>query len=245
MEAYKQAFKGIEEILDKIKKTQGDNIKKASELIANTIINDGIIHAFGSGHSNILAEEISFRAGCLAPINHVVDVSLAGTVHVTKSSYLEQLEGIGSIIFKHVRPNPKDVFIIISNSGRNAAPIEVAYEAHKNGNKVIALTSVTYSKSQPSRYSSGKLLIDYADIVLDNCGNEGDYCVKHPNMIQGLASTSTIAGAFVLQSVMVQAIFNIKEMGFEPPVFISGNLDGGMEFNQVFLDRYWKRMKNW
>ncbi|NQT67744.1 MAG: SIS domain-containing protein [Actinobacteria bacterium] len=245
MKAYRQVFKGMEEILKKIQETQGINIEKAAELIANTIINDGIIHAFGSGHSNLLAEEITFRVGCLAPINHIVDVSVAGTVNVIKSSYLEQLEGIGTAIFNHVRPDPKDIFIVISNSGRNAAPIEVAREAHKNGNKVIALTSITYSKSQLSRHSSGKLLLDYADIILDNCGIIGDICIKHPDMIHGLAPTSTVAGAFILQSVIAQAIFIIKEAGYDPPVLMSGNLDGGMEFNQALIDRYWDRMKNW
>lgn len=245
MKAYKQVFEGMEKTLKKIQETQVPNIEKAAQLIADSVMNDGIIHAFGAGHSNLLAEEISFRAGTIVPINHIIDISVAGTVNVVKSAYVERLEGIGSAIFDHVRPGPKDVFIVISNSGRNAAPVEIARDAQKNGNKVIALTSITYSKSQPSRHPSGKLLLDYADIILDNCGVEGDICVKHPDMVQGLAPTSTVAGAFILHSVMAQAVFIMKDAGYEPPVFMSGNFDGGMEFNQALIDRYWESMRNW
>lgn len=245
MKAYKQVFYGMEKILKKIQETQVPNIEKAAQLIADTVMNDGIIHTFGAGHSNLLAEEISFRAGTIVPINHVIDISVAGTVNVVKSAYIERLKGIGSVIFDHVRPNPKDVFIVVSNSGRNAAPVEIARDAQKNGNKVIALTSVTYSKSQPSRHPSGKLLLDYADIILDNCGIEGDICIKHPDMVQGLAPTSTVAGAFILHSLLAQAVFIMKDVGYEPPVFMSGNFDSGMEFNQELLDHYWNRMRNW
>lgn len=245
MKAYEQVFYGMEKILKKIQETQVPNIEKAAQLITDTVMNDGVIHAFGAGHSNLLAEEISFRAGTIAPINHIIDISVAGTINVVKSAYVERLEGIGSAIFDHVRPGPKDVFIVISNSGRNAAPVEIARDAQKNGNKVIALTSITYSKSQPSRHPSGKLLLDYADIILDNCGVEGDICVKHPDMVQGLAPTSTVAGAFILHSVMAQAVSIMKDAGYEPPVFMSGNFDGGMEFNQALLDRYWEHMRNW
>jgi len=245
MEAYKLVFGGMNKILKKVQETQGKNIKKAAQLVANTIMDGGIIHAFGAGHSNLLAEEISFRAGTLVPINHIIDISISGTVNVVKSSYIERLEGIGSIIFNHVRPNPKDIFIVISNSGRNAAPIEIARDAQKNGHKVIALTSVAYSKSQKSRHSSGKLLLDCADIVLDNCGIEGDICVKHPDMVQGLAPTSTVAGAFILHATLTQAVFIMKNEGYKPPVFMSGNFDEGMKFNKVLLDSYWDRMRNW
>ena len=242
---YEQFFDGVGLVLEKIRETQEPNIEQAAKIVADAIAKDSVIHTFGAGHSNLLAEEISFRAGTLAPVNHVFDVSVSGTVSVVKSSYEERLEGIGSVLFNHVCPGPDDVFIIISNAGRNAAPVEIARDAKAHGHKVIALTSVKYSKSQPSRHSSGKLLLDYADVVIDNCGEIGDVCVFIPGMKQGLGPTSTIAGAYILHAVMVQAVFNLIEAGIEPPVFLSGNFDSGMDFNQKFLDRYWSRMRNW
>jgi len=245
MQGYQLYFQEIDKILERIRATQGPQILKASQLIVNAILSDGVIHAFGAGHSNLLAEEIFFRAGTLAPVNHVIDISIAGTVGVTKSAYMERLEGIGKVLFDHIRPQPQDVFIVISNSGRNAAPIELAREAKVHGHPVIALTSVTYSKSQPSRHSSGKLLLDYADVVLDNCCPIGDVCVEVPGTNRRVGPTSTVAGAYLLNAVMVQAVFDLAAKGVEPPVFVSGNLDGGMEFNEQLLARFWNRIRNW
>lgn len=242
---YEQFFQGVDQILSEVRATQGENIEKAADLIATAVAQDGLIQVFGAGHSNMLAEEIFFRAGTLAPVNHILDLSVAGVVAATKSAYTERLEGIGAILYDHARPGPADVFIVISNSGRNAAPIEVAREAQEHGHPVIAITSVTYSQEQPSRHSSGKRLLDYADVVLDNCGRVGDIAVTLPDMRQGVGPTSTIAGAYLLDAVMVQAVFDLVEWGVEPPVFLSGNFDGGMKFNQALLDRYWDRIKHW
>jgi uncharacterized phosphosugar-binding protein len=242
---YQLFFEGMDSILARIRETQGENIQKAAQYVANAIAQDGVIHVFGAGHSNLLAEEIFFRAGTLAPVNQIVDITISGSVGAVKSSYMERLEEVGPIFYEHTRPSPQDAFIIFSNSGRNAAQIELAQEAQAHGHKVITVTSVTYSKSQPSRHSSGKLLLDYADAILDNCGHIGDVCVTVPDMRQGIGPTSTIAGAYLLHAIMVQAVFDLKEAGVEPPVFLSGNLDGGMEFNQALLDRYWARIRNW
>lgn len=242
---YQKYFDEVEKILAKIRATQGQKIEEAARVIADTIAADGLVHIFGTGHSNLLAEEVFYRAGSLAPINHVLDISLAGTVGVTKSEFMERLEGIGPILYNWVRPGPQDCFIVISNSGRNAAPIELAREAKAHGHTVIAITSITYSKSQPSRHSSGKLLLDYADIVLDNHTPIGDACVAIPGTEIRVGPTSTIAGAYILNAVVVQAAFILQERGIKPPVFLSGNLDGARDYNQQFLDRYWHRIKNW
>jgi len=242
---YTQYFDGVEAVLKKVRETQSPNIEKAAEIVAEAIAKDGLIHVFGAGHSNLLAEEISFRAGTLVPVNHISDISISGTVNVVRSSFMERLEGTGSVIFDHLRAGPQDAFIVISNSGRNATPIEIARDAKATGHKVVALTSVTYSTSQPSRHPSGKLLLEYADVVVDNCGNVGDVCVFYPGMVQGLGPTSTVAGAYAIHAIMVQAVFNLKGMGVEPPVFLSGNFDKGMDFNETYLSRYWSRMRNW
>ncbi len=245
VKGHHEYFNIVKQILADIRAAEDEKIEKAAEVIADVILADGLVHIFGTGHSNLLAEEVFYRAGTLAPINHVLDVSLAGTVGVTKSEFMERLEGIGPILYDWVRPDPQDCFIIISNSGRNAAPIELAREAKEHGHTVIAITSVTYSKHQPSRHSSGRLLLDYADIVLDNHTPVGDACVTIPGTEIKVGPTSTVAGAYILNAVMVQAAFILKERGMEPPVFLSGNLDGAREYNQRLLDRYWRRIKNW
>lgn len=242
---YESYFDEIEKVLRKIRKTQQENILKAAELVSECIKNDGLIRAFGTGHSHILAEEIFFRAGTLAPVSAILEPSLMVHREAMKSSAMERLEGLGKIIVDYVNPGPQDLFIIISNSGRNPVPIEVAMETKKRGNKVIVVTSKTYSKSAPSRHSSGKRLMDVADVVLDNCGEIGDVAVKIPELAQGLGPTSTIASAYLLHAVMVQATSNLSKIMKEPPIFWSANLPGGMEKNRKMIDKYWGKIRNW
>ena len=242
---YQKYFREIDIMLEKIKATQQQNILKAARLISDCIANDGLVHAFGTGHSHILAREISFRAGTLAPVNLIYDPALAGALQMEKSSYLERLEGYGKILIDYVKPALEDVFIIISNSGRNAVPVEVALEAKKRGNKVIAVTSVLASQNSASRHSSGKRLFEVADVVLDNCGKPGDVAVKVPELDQGLGPTSTITGAYLLNAVMIQAAFNLLDQSIEPPVLWSGNLDKGMEHNEIIFKKYRQRLRFW
>jgi uncharacterized phosphosugar-binding protein len=245
MKTYERFFKGIETIFDNIRKTQGPNIERAAELIAEAILNEGVVHVFGTGHSNAIAEEVFGRANTLAPVNQVVDLSMAGSVNTVRSFYLERVEGIGELIFEHVRPQPQDVFLVISNSGRNAVPVEFARAAKAHGHPVIVETCVEFSLSQPSRHSSGKRLLDYADVVLDNQTPNADVVVRVEGMKPGLGSASGIAGSLLVHAVLVEAAMQIKERGLEPPVFVHGNLDGGMEYNQSLLDKYWLRIRNW
>ena len=134
---------------------------------------------------------------------------------------------------------------MISNSGRNAVPIDFARAAREHGHKVIVETCVAFSLSQPSRHSSGKRLLDYADVILDNCTPFADVVVKVEGMKPGLGSASGIAGSLLVHAVLVESAIQIRTKGMEPPVFMHGNLDGGMEYNQSLLDKYWWRIRNW
>ncbi len=245
MKGYEAFFDGIQAVFDRIRRTQGENIDRAAELIAQAVMQDGLVHIFGTGHSNAIAEEVFGRANTLAPVSQVVDLSMAGSVNTVRSFYLERVEGVGELIFEHVRPQPQDVFLVISNSGRNAVPIDFARAAQEHGHKVIVETCLAFSLSQPSRHSSGKRLLDYADVILDNQTPYADVVVQIEGMKPGLGSASGIAGSLLVHATLVEAAVKIKESGIEPPVFMHGNLDGGMEYNQYLLDKYWQRIRNW
>jgi uncharacterized phosphosugar-binding protein len=151
-------FNKVKEILDKVLITQSENIKRAANIIADTIEKDGIVYTFGTGHSHCVAEEVIYRAGGLAPFDAILEPSLTGTTDVVKSEQLERIEGISTIILEHKRVTQNDCMIIISNSGRNAAPVEMAIECEKKGIRTIAITSMEYTKNVSSRHSSGKKL---------------------------------------------------------------------------------------
>lgn len=243
--SFKDYFEKINEMLGKIEESQGDKIHKAAKYLGDTLDQDGLIHTFGTGHSHMIAEEPYFRAGTLAPVNMIYDPSLAGSQQTVKSAYVERLEGYAGILLDYIKPDPEDVFIIVSNSGRNAVPVEMAMELQDSSNKTIAITSMTYSKSLDSRHSSGKKLFEVADIVIDNQGEIGDTALEIPEMEQGFGPTSTITGVYIINAIMVQTILNLIERDIEPPVFWSGNLDQGMEKNEKIMEQFWGRIRGW
>lgn len=244
MKKFEEYFVAVNDMVDEILQTQRHQIERAAEIVSQTISQDGLVHTIGVGHSHCLAEDVFWRAGTLVPIHAILESSMIGTTEIVKSAYMEKLEGTGPILCDYHRVEPPDALMAISNSGNNAMPIDVAIEARKRGVKVIAVCSVTYAKSLRARHSSGKKLIDVADVVIDNCGQIGDTCLRLEGLEQGLGPTSTITGAFITNSVLVQAAANLREMGILPMVYWSGNLEGGMEANQAYLDQYWCRMRN-
>jgi len=129
------------EVLDEVRRTQAANIDAAAQLAAKAVAQGDLIHTFGTGHSHMVAEEVVYRAGGLAAVNAILEPSLTGNEQVSKSELTERMEGWGKIIVDYHRIDPKDVMIVISNSGRNAAPIEVAWECQKRGVPVIAILS--------------------------------------------------------------------------------------------------------
>lgn len=244
MMKFEEYFTAMLEMVDKILQTQRQKIKRAAEIVSQAIAQDGLVHTIGVGHSHCLAEDVFWRAGTLVQIHAILEPSMIGTTEIVKSAYMEKLEGTGPILCDYHRVEPPDVLIAISNSGNNAMPIDVAIEARKRGVKVIAVCSLTYAKSLNPRHSSGKKLIDVADVVIDNCGQIGDTCLRLEGLEQGLGPTSTITGAFISNSILVQAAANLQEMGIKPMVYWSGNLEGGLEKNQAYLDQYWCRIRN-
>jgi hypothetical protein len=86
-----------------------------------------LIHTFGTGHSHLLAEEIYSRAGGLLPINVVQSAPLMLHEDAVASGDWERQSGLAAILLEHAAVDPsRDALIIISNSGRNAVPVEAA-----------------------------------------------------------------------------------------------------------------------
>ncbi|MGV8049802.1 MAG: sugar isomerase domain-containing protein [Anaerolineaceae bacterium] len=215
--------------LEEIKATQGENITRAAQLIGNTLIAGKWVYTFGSGHSQLLAIELHGRAGGLYPIVHIPD---------PMNGKAERIEGFGEVLLKDFPFQAGETIIVISNSGRNPEPIEVALIAKQAGLKVIALTSLEHSRSVSSRHSSGKLLFEVADIVLDSLVPPGDASIQFEGMAPRTGALSTVLGAALLNAVTVEAIEYMLSQGVEPPVLLSANLDGSDEFNDAIKNKY-------
>src|SRR5688572_30357462 len=159
---------GLTAILERIQREQTGSILRAGQIVANSIGAGGIIHAFGTGHSHIIAEEAFFRAGGIAAINPILDERLIFLKGALESTRSERQSGIARELVDNENVGTADTAIIISNSGRNAVPVEMALEMKDRGASVIAITSLEQSKASTPRRSSGKRLFEIANVVIDN-----------------------------------------------------------------------------
>lgn len=225
-------------IVEKIRDTQSEKLEQAGKMIAQAHMAGHKFFVTGSGHSHTVAEEFYGRAGGLAFPVPVMTAELTLEEHPTKSSYIERLPGYAKILAELYGIRQGDVILIASNSGRNAYPVEMALCAKERGAKVIAITSIDHSSKTASRHESGKKLMDLADIVIDNCGVEGDSAMKVEGMKASICPTSSMANAFIVQSLVAACTDEMLKAGQEPPVFISLNSDGNETVNEELFAKY-------
>lgn len=207
----------------------GSPVERAARLVADCVMGGGLIHVFGSGHSHMLAEEIFFRAGGLLDIDPVLESALMLHEGALKSTRMERLPGYAAIIADDREIRRGDVLIIVSNSGRNAVPVELAEIAKGRGVPVIAITSAEHSRRVSSRAPSGRRLFETADVVIDNHAPYGDACVSIERVAHPVGALSTITGAAILNAIMVGAVEMMARAGRPPVVLPSANLENGGE----------------
>jgi|TARA_B110000037_G_scaffold216358_1_gene275249 uncharacterized phosphosugar-binding protein len=219
-------FEYIEKIkilIDKLASEQKEQLSLASQWVAEVISKDGIIHTLGTGHSQMVGMELFGRASSIANVNAIMDDMVLLTSGARRSSEIEKISGIAGILWNKYTFKQKDLFIIISNSGRNALPIEMAIKAKQKGLKVIAITSLTQSKKYKSRHDSGKNLFQIADLIIDNCVPSGDGIMTSNGKLIG--PSSSILGMLIVNCIASEAVKICSEKGIDVPVFQSQNID--------------------
>ena len=219
------------EYLDKVKahldtmvRNQTENISLAAEWVAQTLIDDRIIHTFGTGHSHMIGLELFVRAGGLANVNAMLDSIVMTSEGARRSAEIERIEGISNIIWEQHDIHENDLMIIISNSGRNAMPVEMAMRARSEGMKVIGITSLIQSKKYPSRHSTGKKLYEIVDLVLDNHVPSGDGLMHIDGNLTG--PISTIAGVTLVNLMATEGMKKAAKHAVKLPIYFSQNIDG-------------------
>lgn len=232
------------DVIYKIRETQCEKLDMAGKWIAKAHMEGFKFFVSGSGHSHTVAEEFYGRAGGLAFPIPIMTTELTLEEHPTKSSYIERLPGYAAILADLYGISENDVVLIASNSGRNAYPVELALCAKERGAKVIAITNVDHSSKTSSRHASGKKLMDIADLVIDNCGVEGDSALKMEGMKASICPTSSMANAFIVQSIVAACSEEMLKNGMEPPVFISLNTDGNENVNDELFAKYTRTYRN-
>lgn len=230
-------------LLSRVRDEQLPTLDSAAARIADCIVGGGLWHVFGTGHSQLLAAELFYRAGGLVPVNAILDLPLSVMTAARRSTWLERVPGYAEQLLQDEPLQSGDVMLVISNSGRNAVPIEVALAAKARGATVLALTSVRFSGSVSSRHPSGKRLLDCADLVFDNYGADGDAAVQIPGCPSAVSATSTVVGSAILQALAAVTVAELQRRGHSAPVWHSANGDAGEDSNAAHLAAYQARVK--
>ncbi|WP_405098151.1 SIS domain-containing protein [Micromonospora sp. NBC_01412] len=217
---------------------QDDLLRSTALVVAEKVRSGGVLHVFGSGHSHLITEELFTRAAGVTFISPVFDPALMVTGGYERSTRTERLHGYAEAVLAGADLREHDIVLIVSNSGRNAVPVEAALFSRKRGCFVIGLTSVQHSASVESRHRSGKKLADVVDVVLDSHAPAGDAVLEVGQSGDRYGPTSTILGAAVAHTLLCLVVEELVRLGEEPPVLRSANLDDSDNVNALRKARY-------
>jgi uncharacterized phosphosugar-binding protein len=229
-------FDAARATLGEVAASQGEPLEAAARLVADSVAAGGVLHVFGAGHSQLVALDAYLRAGGLACVNPIVDPLLAPAAG-REVSRRERQQGLAATLLEGEDLRPGEVVLVVSNSGVNAVPVELAVGCRDRGLTVVALTNVDQAKATPARHPSGAKLHEVADVVVDNRCPAGDAAVPLDSLRVG--PLTTVVGAAVVAALAARVAELLQQRGAGVPVLVSQNLDGGAaERNDELLRAY-------
>lgn len=237
-------------ILNEIEKTQADTLEQVAQLFAKSILTDGLVHVYGSGHSRMGVEEMFPRYGSFAGFHPIIELSTSnygqviGANGILQSMFLENVEGLAAQIVRNFEFKPQDVFLLFSTSGVGNVVIDMAMEAHTLGLTVVAITGVKNSSKVVSKHSTKKKLSDVADIVLDTCVPVGDSAMWIDGLKYPVGPMSTIANSAIVNMIKVRTAELLTQAGHPPFVITGAQVIGAEASKESFektLEEYHRR----
>ncbi|MEE9431093.1 MAG: SIS domain-containing protein [Melioribacteraceae bacterium] len=231
------------EIINTVEK-QSDSISKAADIFATSILKKRMVHLFGSGHSRIMVEEMWPRYGSFPGFNPIVELSLSfhnlvvGSNGQRQAMFLENVSGLAPRILRNFDITKDDTALIISSSGCNIVPIEMAEEFQKKNVKVVAIVSSLHLDKSTSKRSDGKKLIDFADIALDTGAPAGDAMVKIDGLDTPVAPGSTVGGVLIINSLKAEIADRLVKNGKIPKVLSGASVVGAERAVELFESAY-------
>ncbi len=223
---------------------QQSTIEQVADLFAQTILAGRMVHLFGSGHSRMMAEEMWPRYGSFPGFNPIVELSLSfhnlvvGANGQRQAMFLENVSGLADRILRNFDLSEQDSALVISSSGCNVVPIEMAEIFQQRGVKVVALISKLHSEPSTSKRADGKKLQDFADIVLDTGAPLGDAMVNIEGLDTPVAPGSTVGGCLIVNSIKAEVAQRLTAAGQPPKVLSAGAVVGAERAVELFESAY-------
>ncbi|MEM7384046.1 MAG: SIS domain-containing protein [Verrucomicrobiota bacterium] len=223
---------------------QLEMIGQVADLFAGSILAGGMVHVFGSGHSRIMVEEMWPRYGSFPGFNPIVELSLTfhnlvvGANGQRQAMFIENVPGLAKQVLRNFALKPTDSALVISSSGCNIVPIEMADEFQRRGVKVVALVSQKHSEPSTSKRADGKKLTDFADLILDTGAPLGDSMVAIENLETKVAPGSTVGGCLLVNAVKAEVAKRLTEAGSPPKVLTAGAVIGNEKATRIFDAAY-------
>jgi uncharacterized phosphosugar-binding protein len=224
-------------LIERLQTDEWPHIDAAATLMTEAVANGNSIHAFGSGHSHMFAEELFYRAGGLVRVAPILFEGLMLHGSAPLSTALERVPGLATAILDDHPTRSGDVLLIASNSGSNAVVTEMAQTARDRGLRTIAITSIDHATSEAVRQRGVARLHELVEVVIDNGGIVGDAAVEIEGLPIRVAPTSTVVAAAIANALVAEVAERLMARGIEPEVFSSSNVAGGDSVNQDHLRR--------
>ncbi|MFT5466143.1 MAG: putative phosphosugar-binding protein [Verrucomicrobiales bacterium] len=231
------------EILETVE-AQSEAIHKAADWFAETILAGQMVHVFGSGHSRIMVEEMWPRYGSFPGFNPIVELSLTfhnlvvGANGQRQAMFLENVSGLAARVLRNFDLKDGDCALVISSSGSNIVPIEMAEEFQRRGVRVVGLVSKLHADASSSKHPSGKKLTDFSDLVLDTGAPVGDAMVTLEGLETPVAPGSTVGGCLLVNSVKAEVAQRLVAAGQPPKVLTASAVIGSERASEIFEAAY-------
>ncbi len=230
-------------IINRIRDQQ-KQIQTAAGWFAGSILSGRVVHVFGSGHSRIMVEEMWPRYGSFPGFNPIVELSLTNHNNVVgangqrQAMFLENVPGFAERILRNFGLSEKDCALIISSSGTNIVPVEMAELFQRKKIKVVALVTKDHLEKSESKRPDRKKLSDFADLVLDSGAPIGDSMITISGLKTPVSPGSTVGGVIIINSIKAELAKLLTEAGQPPNVLTAANVIGAEQATAIFEAAY-------
>jgi uncharacterized phosphosugar-binding protein len=231
------------QILEKVK-SQQTQIQQTAQWFSETILAGRMVHLFGSGHSRIMVEEMWPRYGSFPGFNPIVELSLTNHNNVVgangqrQAMFLENVNGFAERILRNFSLSKKDCALIVSSSGCNIVPIEMAELFQQKGIKTVVLVSQKHLDASTSKRKDGKKLTDFADLILDTGAPAGDSMITIDGLETPVSPGSTVGGIMIVNSIKAEVAKLLTDAGQPPKVLTASCVVGSEKATALFEAAY-------